>query len=89
MISPDGVVNPNELDETICLFIKSDEGFVGKMREYDNFFSNEYITLNIKVRESFCPETNKQIVLCEISPQEFDHTVWDTFNDVKLIVNCD
>ena len=85
----EGVINPNKLDETICLFIKTNEGFTGKMRVYDKFFSKDYMILNIKVRESFCPKTNKQIILCEISQKVFDHKVWEIFNDVKLKVNCD
>ena len=53
------------------------------------FFCNDYMILNIKIRESFCPKTNKQIILCEISQKEFDHNVWEIFNEVKLKVNCD
>lgn len=85
----EGVINPNRLDKTICLFVKTKEGFTGKMRVYDKFFSKDYMILNIKVRESFCPKTNKQIILCEISQKEFDHNVWEIFNEVKLKVNCD
>ncbi|KAA3615000.1 MAG: hypothetical protein D8M58_11145 [Calditrichaeota bacterium] len=84
----EGVINPNNLDKTICLFIKTNEGFTGKMRVYDKFFSKDYITLNAKVRESFCPKTNKQIILFEISPKEFGHEVWNIFEDVQLKVKC-
>ena len=79
----------NQLDKTICLFVKTNEGFTGKMRVYDRFFTKNYMTLNIKVKESFCPKTNKQIVFCDISPQAFDHVVWGMFEDVKLKVKCD
>lgn len=85
----EGVINPNNLDKTICLFIKTNEGFTGKMRVYDRFFSKDYITLNIVVRESFCSETNKQIILCNISPKALDNEVWGIFDDVKLNVKCD
>lgn len=78
----------NQLDKTICLFVKTEEGFVGKMRVYDRFFTKDYVMLNIKVKESFCPETNKQIVFCDISPKSFDHKVWEIFDDVKLIADC-
>lgn len=81
--------NTNQLDKTLSLFIKTNEGFVGKMRTYDRFFKKDYVTLNIKVKESFCPETNKQIILCEISPKAFDNEVWGIFDDVKLAVRCD
>jgi hypothetical protein len=78
----------NQVDHTLCLFVKTEEGFTGKMRMYDNFFLKDNMTLNIKVRESFCPKTNKQIVFCDISKQSFDHQVWKLFDDVKLIVKC-
>ncbi len=89
MKNNEGVINPNKRDETICLFVKTNEGFTGKMRVYDKFFSKENMTLNIKVTESFCPKTNKQIILCEISQKPFDHNVWKLFNDVELKVTCD
>jgi len=79
----------NGLDKTLCLFVKTNDGFSGKMRVYDKFFSKEYMTLNIKVTESFCPKTNKQIVSCNISPQPFDNTVWKLFEEVMLIVTCE
>jgi len=78
----------NQLNKTLCLFVKTDEGFTGKMRVYDRFFTKDYITLNIKVKESFCPETNKQIILFNISPKDFGNEVWGIFDDVKLNVNC-
>lgn len=79
----------NQLDKTLCLFVKTNVGFSGKMRVYDAFFTKDYMTLNIKVKESFCPETNKQIILCHISPKVFDDKVWQIFNDVSLNVKCD
>jgi hypothetical protein len=81
--------NSKRLDKTLCLFVKTDDGFVGKMRVYDRFFTKDYMTLNIKVKESFCPKMNKQIIFCDISAMSFDHEVWDTFNDVVLSVECD
>jgi len=80
--------NLNLLEKTLCLFVKTNEGFVGKMRTYDRFFTKDYITFNIKVEESFCPETNKQIILCDISPKAFDQKVWEIFNEVKVIAEC-
>ena len=52
----------DQRDKTICLFVKTTDGFLGKMRVFDRFFSNEYLILNIKVSEQFCLKTNKQIV---------------------------
>lgn len=81
--------NTYKLDKTLCLFIKTNDGFLGKMRVYDRFFTKDYMTLNIKVKETFCPESNKQIVLCDISPKDFSHEVWEIFDDVELDVKCD
>jgi hypothetical protein len=79
----------NKINKTICLFIKTNEGFSGKIRTYDAFFSKNYITLNIKIKEDVCPESNKQIIFCNISPKDFEHEVWKIFDDVKLDVKCD
>ncbi len=80
--------NSVKLDKTLCLFIKTKEGFSGKMRVYDNFFTKDYLILNIKVKESFCPEMKKHIISCEISPKPFDHSVWAIFENVKLKKEC-
>lgn len=77
-----------KLDKTQCSFIKTNDGFTGKMRVYDRFFTKDYMTLNIKVKETFCPEMNKQIILCDISPKEFSHEVWKIFDEVELDVIC-
>ena len=81
--------NSNRLEKSLCLFIKTNEGFTGKMRVYDSFFTRDYMILNIKVSESFCPETKKQIIRCNISPQAFDHKVWEIFDNVTLKVKCE
>lgn len=78
-----------ELDDTICLFIKTDDGFSGKMRVFDAFFMNDYTNLNIKVNESFCEKTNKQIVRCDISPKPFDDELWRIFDQVKVKIECE
>ncbi len=78
-----------KLDKTLCLFIKTADGFSGKMRVYDRFFTKDYMMLNIEVRETFCSKTNKQIVRCDISPKDFGHEVWDKFDGVKLDVICE
>jgi hypothetical protein len=76
----------NQLDHTLCLFIKTGEGFKGKMRVYDSFFTKDYLILNIIVKESFCSEANKQVIRCDISPKPFDDKVWEIFDDVRLKV---
>lgn len=77
------------LDKTSCEFIRTQTGFSGKMKVYDAFFTKDYMTLNIRVKEYFCRKTNKQIIVCDISPKAFDHAVWRIFDQVKLRLNCE
>ena len=78
-----------QFDEALCLFVKTEDGFTGKMRVFDAFFLKDYITLNIKVRESFCLPTDKQIVIFDISPKSLDDELWRIFDNVKLKAPCD
>lgn len=75
--------------ETLAVFIKTDEGFSGRIRVYDNFFTKEEMILHVKVREDFCEASNKQLVLFELSPKAFDDPVWEMFEQVKLVVACE
>lgn len=78
-----------KIDKTICLFLKSEKGFNGKIRVYDNFFTKDYLILNIMAKEYFCPELNKQIIRYDISPKDFNHKVWDKFDGVNLKIKCE
>ena len=78
----------NPLKHTVSAFEKTATGFKGTMDVYDGFFTKQYMTLNIKVEEMFCPKKNKQIIRCDVSRQNFDHTVWQLFTQVKLKVKC-
>ncbi|MFT4697577.1 MAG: hypothetical protein ACI9SJ_000705 [Flavobacteriaceae bacterium] len=89
MKAPDGSINPNKIDNSICLFIKTNDGFKGRMRVYDKFFSKEYIILNIQIKESYCTRAKKQIISCDISPKDFNHEIWNIFDEVTLKVPCD
>jgi hypothetical protein len=79
----------NALDKAQIEIIKTDAGFKGYMRVYDRFFTKDYLTLNIKITEQFCPKNDKQVIFCKISPKDFNDRVWDAFNKVKSKVNCD
>ena len=78
-----------QFDDALCLFVKTENGFTGKMRVFDAFFLKDYITLNIKVRESFCLPTDKQIVIFDISPKSLDDELWRIFDNVNLNAPCD
>ncbi|MEL6485249.1 MAG: hypothetical protein AAFU57_17175 [Bacteroidota bacterium] len=76
-------------EKTMCLFIKTENGFTGKVRVFDAFFSKKTILLNFKVKEFFCDKTQKQVVAFDISPQPFEHSVWKQFDAVQLVAKCE
>ena len=76
-----------EFDKTICLFIKTEEGFKGKIRTYDSFFTKDYVVLNLKVRQFYC-EDNKQAIRFELSPKAYDHPLWEKFKEVEFKIKC-
>ncbi len=75
-------------DSSICLFIKTQTGFIGKMRVFDPFFTKDYIDLNVIVKESVCQKTEKHIVSFHISPKEVDHKIWEQFKNIKVLQEC-
>ncbi len=79
----------NQMPKTVSLFVKTEEGFTGKMYTYDRFTTKAYFTLNVKVTEQFCTKTKKQIVRCDISPRPIDHKVWEIFKNVKIKEVCE
>ncbi|MFT5823759.1 MAG: hypothetical protein ACI8ZM_005022 [Crocinitomix sp.] len=76
------------LKKTESSFTKTADGFTGTMDVFDGFFTKKYMTLNIKVTETFCTEMNRQIIRCDVSRQAFDHAVWGNFKEVKVKVKC-
>lgn len=76
-------------DVSLCLFIKTQTGFKGKMRVFDPFFTKDYVELYVMIKEALCNTTKKHIVSFDISPKEFDHKVWQGFNGIKVLQVCD
>ena len=74
--------------KAVCLFVKTDTGFLGKLSVFDPFFTKETIVLNMKVSESFCQQTNKQVVAFDISPKPLEDSVWQLFETIKLREPC-
>jgi len=73
--------------KTQSYFSKTPDGFEGKLIVYDAFFAKKTMILYVKVKDSYCPDTNKQLILFELSPKSFNEKVWDIFDDVKT--KCD
>lgn len=78
----------NGFQQTTCLFIKTKEGFKGKIRLFDAFFTRKVIVLNVKVLEQICEESEKQLISFNLTPQSFDDPLWNIFNDVEIIEQC-
>jgi hypothetical protein len=75
-------------DETISIFIQTQEGFSGKVRVFDAFFSKDYMMLYVKVREKFCNNTNRQIISFDITPRNFKDDLWTLFQSVEVVHPC-
>lgn len=75
--------------ETTVLFIKTENNkdfdFIGKLYVYDSFTSEAMMTLNVRVKVRYCDQTESSTVLFKLSPQSFNHKVWERFNEVTLI----
>ena len=80
-----------EVPETTVLFIKTennkDADFIGKLYVYDSFTSEAMMTLNVSVKAHYCDQTELSTILFKLSPQGFDHDIWQRFDEVKLKVN--
>ncbi len=74
--------------EAVCLFVKTDKGFLGKLNVYDPFFTKDTIVLNMKVGESFCQKTKKHVVSFDISPRPVSDSVWQFFDAIMLREPC-
>ena len=85
----DDLVNDGLRNKPVCLFIKTDEGITGKMKVKETFFTKDYITLNVKVKQSICQESNKLLISFDISPRGFDDKVWGLFESVQVTGKCE
>lgn len=56
--------------------------YTGEMRYFDGFHTGKVITTRIKAEQFHCAKTDKTIVLFRMSPQQFDHEVWDGLNAI-------
>lgn len=62
--------------------------YEGKIKFLDVFFSKKPIDLQVKVKESYCPQVNKHLIVFSFSPQAFDHQVWKLFDAVRSVQDC-
>ncbi|MBK8555248.1 MAG: hypothetical protein IPL65_05500 [Lewinellaceae bacterium] len=81
-------VDSNGPEKTRSIFIKTKKGFQGKIWVHDAFFTKKPMTLYVKVKETYCAKTNKQVIRFELSSKEFDHPTWEIFKEIKLLAPC-
>ena len=88
-----GEASPKSLPSATALFLEdfnqSNSAYVGKMRIFDAFFTGKEIQLNIRGNQYRCTKTGKYLIFFTISPQPFDHEVWNSFEEITLLVDCD
>lgn len=75
---------------TTVEFTKTKEGdFVGKATIYDTFITRKPLVLNFNIKQSFCEKNNNSIIIFRVSPKNFNHTVWNTLMEIKVLKsNC-
>ncbi|MEO0472260.1 MAG: hypothetical protein AAF206_21730 [Bacteroidota bacterium] len=77
------------VDNTVALFLPSGDGhFIGRVQTHDRFFTKQPLLLNIRVETSYCTKQKRHLVLFQLSPQAFDHAVWESFQEVEIAVDC-
>jgi len=80
---------------TTVLFIKTDDknndiDYIGKIYVYDSFTTEDMITLHVRVKEYHCNDNKSSTIVFSLSPQNFNHTIWERFKKVKLKADiCD
>ncbi|MGV3631195.1 MAG: hypothetical protein ACO1O6_08315 [Bacteroidota bacterium] len=58
--------------------------FTGKLTIYDAFATKKTLILHVTVKQYFCREQQKSLVLFLLSPKEFEHKVWHKLGKIKL-----
>lgn len=91
-VAEDKELEPGVTDNTLALFMPADAknstDFIGKVQVYDAFFLQDRITLNMKVRSTYCEKTNKYLVLFHVSPKEYEHEIWKSLEEVSINMDC-
>lgn len=77
------------LPKTVALFIKKENNikvneFVGKLQIYNAFHTKEVMQLHCTVKQYYCAEQQRSMVLFRFSPKDQKHPIWDKLNRVKL-----
>ncbi|HIB47878.1 MAG TPA: hypothetical protein EYN07_09150 [Flavobacteriaceae bacterium] len=58
--------------------------YQGKLKVFDGFHTGKMVTLNVQAQQKFCPKTKQMLVVFYITPQAFDHVIWDDLKAIAL-----
>lgn len=75
------------LPKTVALILKKENSaneFVGKLQIYNSFHTRDVMVLYCTVKQYYCSEKQKSMVLFRFSPKPFEHTIWDQLNKIEL-----
>jgi len=70
------------LQPPAAVFIRDGEHYRGRLRIYDAFSTKAWIYLNARVYSQ--PRGDKHLVVFELSPQSFEHAVWQALDRIRV-----
>lgn len=88
-VDPKKTAEPNKPNATLSVFIKNQEGYKGRIRVHDSFFTKKEMILHVKVRELPCSNAKEQYILFQLSSKDFEHKTWKVFENVHFNHKCD
>ncbi|MEB2775053.1 hypothetical protein SYJ56_07030 [Algoriphagus sp. D3-2-R+10] len=62
--------------------------YQGTIDFYDVFFTQKPIRLNVKVKEFYCSDLDKHLMVFSFSPKSFDDKEWEIFRNVSFAEDC-
>ncbi|WP_430411037.1 hypothetical protein [Kordia sp.] len=77
------------LPKTIAFILKKETptenaDFVGKLQVYNSFHTRDIMILYCTVKQYYCKEKQRSMVLFRFSPKPFEHTIWKELNAIRL-----
>ncbi|TSE05027.1 MULTISPECIES: hypothetical protein [Aquimarina] len=79
-----------DIPETITTIQQIDTNtYQGTITLYDEFFSKKIFVLNAKIKNEYCSTKEKHLVWFYLSPQEYNHPIWNDLIGIQLTSTCD
>jgi CubicO group peptidase (beta-lactamase class C family) len=75
---------------TLEISKNKDHDFIGKATIYDTFITRKPLVLNFHIKQTYCDNSNKSIIVFRISPKDYNHEVWESLHKIRVRKNaCD